>query len=135
MRMNYGSSTMMGGGGIGGGGIGGGIGGGSFSLQQGTNDVITVRVDIPAKRFVPFIELNDLNASNPLSNKSGTGGQGAYYASSNYHRTEARLGIDFRLTQLFGATLDVRLARLRDRDNAAYSYSAHTFNFDVSARF
>jgi hypothetical protein len=48
---------------------------------------------------------------------------------------EARLGIDFRLTQLFGATLDVRFARLRDRDNAAYSYSARSFNFDVSARF
>jgi hypothetical protein len=137
MRMNFGSSTMMGGGGIGGigGGFGGGIGGGSFSMQQGTNDVITVRVDVPAKRFVPFVELNDLNASNPLANSPGSGSQGAYYASSNYHRTEARLGIDFRLTQLFGATLDVRFARLRDRDNAAYSYSARTFNFDVSARF
>ena len=140
MRMNYGSSTALGGGGgggLGGGGGfgGGGFGGGGFSLQQGTNDVISLRVDVPLKRLSPFIEMNDLNASNPLSSPGGNGGGGSYYASSNYHRFETRFGVDFRLTQLLGATLDVRFARLKDRENSAYSYSAKSFNFDISARF
>lgn len=143
LRMNFGSTSFLGGGGgvggIGGGGIGGGLGGGgSFLSQAGTNDIVSLRLDYPWKGVVPFVEFQGLNASDPAAKSSPTPppvSGGSFRQATNYLRNEARLGVGWELNRLFGASLNVSFVRLVDQDDSRYSYSARTFQFDINARF
>ena len=136
--MNFGSTSFLGGGGGIGGIGGGGIGGGSFLSQAGTNDIVSLRVDYPWKGVVPFVELQGLNASDPTANGSPSPppvSGGSFRQATNYQRNEARLGVGWDIGRLLGASLNVSFVRLVDRDDARYSYSARTFQFDINARF
>ena len=138
LRMNFGSTSFLGGGGGIGGIGGGGIGGGSFLSQAGTNDIVSLRVDYPWKGVVPFVELQGLNASDPTANGSPSPppvSGGSFRQATNYQRNEARLGVGWDIGRLLGASLNVSFVRLVDRDDARYSYSARTFQFDINARF
>ncbi|MFM7322815.1 MAG: hypothetical protein ACKO5K_15040, partial [Armatimonadota bacterium] len=138
LRMNFGSNSFLGGGGIGGG-IGGGFGGGMGTslAQAGTNDIWSLRFDYPVRAIVPFLELQSLDASDPLASQA-TGpstGAGSFRQATNYRRSEMRFGVQWNLTSILGASLNMNLVHLADRDDPRYSYRAKTFNFDVNARF
>lgn len=145
MRMNFGSTSFFSGGtgglGSGFGGVGGGGGFGAPLLQAGQNDVISLRLDYPLREIVPFLELQNLDASDPLSSPTtgGTGnvpgGLGSFHQATNYRRQEARVGVTWNFSKLLGATLNMNLVRLVDRDDSRYSYRARSFNFDINARF
>ncbi len=144
-------------GGIGGGlgGIGGGLSGASGFGQSGLTTTFVLRStysvtlsqpsrqkDAPRREtpVLPFLEWRLLNATSPQSETgTGTGGGSTgglgFHNALNYKNNELRVGTEWSVNSLLGASLDVRFIQMSDRDTPQYSYRARTVNFDLRARF
>jgi hypothetical protein len=158
-RMNFGSALSNLGsstGGFGGlGGLSGGLTGSSFGQSGVTttfilrstyavtlhqrakgDDKTTVGRETP---IMPFFEWRLLNASSPVATTGtgtgSTGSIGGFHNALNYRNNEARVGLEWAVSSLLGASLDVRFIRMSDRDAPNFSYNARTINFDLKARF
>lgn len=138
-RMNYGSafSNLGSTSGIGGlGGLGSGLNSGLG--QQGLTDTLVARANYSVARSQPFLEWRLLNSHSPQGTGTTTGTVGnnaAFHSSLNYRTAEARIGVEWGLSELLAASFDVRLIHLIDRDTPQFSYRAHMLNFDIKARF
>lgn len=144
-RMNTGSALYYGGEipGIGGSGGGTGLGGlgtgttttaGSFAQRQNMT-ILATRMDYPLgggrTLFLQWQSLASRNPGGVTDTYAGTG----YRASYNSKRSVGTLGMDFKLNEILGFTVDMNLIRLDDHDNPDYSYKARTMSADLSARF
>jgi hypothetical protein len=156
-KMNTGSALYSGTGtgipGIGGsnpgtGGVGGVIGGGGTGLgsyygfaQQSDLTIFTTRADYPiGGGKTLFLEWQALDSQSPLSTTgdggtSSTSNIGGFRYSANTRRSVGSIGMDVRLTEILGLTLQANMVHLKDKDDSRYSYRARTFNADLSARF
>jgi hypothetical protein len=118
-------------------------GGGSSTFaaydQGGKNRTLSARFDYSLKEISPFLQWDYLDTSAPFRSNSGSGSGSNFGANNtgqtNYNQGTLRLGADYKLGDVFVVTLDARIVRQHDRDNAKYSYRARTFNVELGLRF
>ena len=153
MRMNYGSATyttVSGGTGIGGGvgALGGNLFGGSTSsglIQQGLSTTISLQTDyaLGGNRSL-FGRWRSLQQGSPTAALTSTsvstgsispGSMGSSYVSTNYRQGTGTVGLEMRLTDVVGFTVNYNLINMTDQNNPRYSYHARSFTTDLSARF
>jgi hypothetical protein len=144
-RMNFGSSTFYGrtgGSSLGSGSFGGSsLGGATGSsltgyFQNGINTSATIRGGYAVGPTQVFFQWVGVSQGSPgASTTVGGTDSGTYHSAINYRDSEARMGVDWRFTELLGLTFETRLATRKDRDDPRYSYKARTMNLDLSMRF
>ena len=112
--------------------------------QGGKNGTLSTRFDYQLKTLSPFLQWDYLNTSAPFRSSdttNGTSGTSSILGSSqstgqtNYDQGTLRLGADYKLGDIFVITLDTRIIRQHDKDNAKYSYHARIFNLELGLRF
>ncbi len=112
--------------------------------QRQTIDTLSFRTDygIGGGKSL-FLEWQTIGAASPFkftddtdsSTNNSQYAYGAYHTAYNYNRSTGRVGLDIRLTEFLGFSLDYNLINLKDSDDAKYSYRAKAMNMDLSARF
>lgn len=125
-------------GGYGTGGYGnyGGYGYGSSLSQRQNMTIFATRADYPlGGGRTLFFQWQTLDTRSPQGAVDDTSAGSGYRTSYNSQRSVGSIGLDFRITEIIGFTLDTSIIRSTDRDNPAYSYRARTMNADLSARF
>ena len=110
-------------------------------LQQGLSTTLSFETQyaIGGTRSL-FARYRLLNQGTPggsiaTATNSVVGGSSSAYVSSNYKQGTGTVGLDMKLTEVVGFTLNFNLINMNDLDNHAASYHARSITTDLSARF
>ena len=110
----------------------------SSYAQRQNSTVFSTQADYPiggGRTLVLGWQLLDTRSPEGVATTSAATQNLGGTTSLNTKRSLATVGVDFKITDILGFTLNWNLQHLTDRDNVQNSYSARSLSADMSAHF